>query len=1126
MFKKIFEFFFGSKYQRDMKKLMPYVTEINSFEETIEKLTDEELKSKTNEFKNRLEQGQTLDDIMCEAYAVVRETARRTLGERPFDEQLMGAITMHWGNIAEMKTGEGKTLAATMPLYLNSLTGKACHLITVNDYLAKRDAEWMGKIYEYLGVTVAALQQDNDKEERKKAYEADILYGTNSGFGFDYLRDNMVRDMSLKVQRGHYFAIIDEVDSILIDEARTPLIISGPAEGDNEIYRHINKAVKRLDAPTDWDIPREMKMADFHKLLRKVKDEDSKDFMRDVYTEKEEDPGVISLNLGLSKEDHEKIVEILKSINYWQIPKEVNMAQFTAPTASMLLQTGTANYEKYIRQFYDEAEEENEYLLKDFYKEEERNALIECLMEAGYWNDIINKLEEVQFKDLNLMVKDKNLDEDEIKIIGSSYVLNEKKKAITLKDNLRKDDKRKLINVLLKVNFIDIPRRLTRKQFNHIYDQVNDNMKEIMSYLYLPEKNKTFILKRELTKEEKDALIDFFREAEFTDGDYKVAEKEKSVTLTPNGINKVEKFLGIEDLYDARNIKVLHVINQCLRANYVYYKDVDYIVENGKVVIIDQFTGRKMPTRRFSDGLHSALESKEGVNLQRENQTLATITIQNYFRMYQKLAGMTGTAETEAEEFNRIYGLDVTVIPTHEPIARVDDGDRVYKNEKAKVKAVIEEIEARHKAGQPLLVGTISVEKSERLSKMLKSRKITHSVLNAKQHEKEANIIKNAGKRGAVTIATNMAGRGTDIKLDDESKEAGGLCVIGTERHESRRIDNQLRGRSGRQGDPGRSIFFLSFDDDLLRLFGSQRMQNMMSMFGIEEGQMITHKMITRMIENAQKKVEGRNYDIRKHLLEYDDVMNQQRSYVYEMRDAILLSDNLPAKVKDMTTELAKDIINDSVDGNSMNEEEVKDLLKWLKANFGFEAQFIKRESYDVRTITKLLEDEFNSLLESKTENIGEENFIQVEKIIMLRAIDAKWKSHLYNMDALRQGISWVSMAQRNPLTEYKREGMEMFSNMKYDYRKEVISTLLRINITRKSFQQPMEKEEEQSTQTKHQTSDRQFGGVLVTTQAEKNQDKAAGVRQQRRVYNKVGRNDPCPCGSGKKYKHCHGKNT
>jgi preprotein translocase subunit SecA len=650
-------------------------------------------------------------------------------------------------------------------------------------------------------------------------------------------------------------------------------------------------------------------------------------------------------------------------------------------------------------------------------------------------------------------------------------------------------------------------------------------MRDVLSSLYIPEKNKSFVLKRELTDEEKSILIDYFREADFTDGDYKVAEKEKSVTLTSNGIGKVEKYLGIEDLYDARNIKILHIINQCLRANYVYTNNVDYIVEDGKVVIIDEFTGRKMPTRRFSDGLHSALEAKEGVPLQRENQTLATITIQNYFRMYEKLAGMTGTAETEAEEFNKIYGLDVTVIPTHEPIARADEGDRVYKNEKAKVKAVIEEIEARHKAGQPLLVGTISVEKSEKLSKMLKSRKIVHSVLNAKQHEMEANIIKNAGKRGAVTIATNMAGRGTDIKLDDESKQAGGLCVIGTERHESRRIDNQLRGRSGRQGDPGRSIFFLSFEDDLLRLFGSERMQNMMAMFGIEEGQMITHKMITRMIENAQKKVEGRNYDIRKHLLEYDDVMNQQRSYVYEMRDAILLADNLPLKVKEMTHELASNIINDSTDSRSMNDEEVKDLIKWLRSNFGIESQLIEKQTYDVNTITQLLEDEFNERLKTKAENIGEKNFVQVEKIIMLRAIDAKWKSHLYNMDALRQGINWVSMAQRNPLTEYKREGMEMFSNMKYDYRKEVISTLLKINIKRESFQLTVEKDSEQKTQTQHQTADRQFGGVLVTSQAEKNQDRAAGVRQQRRVYNKVGRNDPCPCGSGKKYKHCHGKN-
>jgi preprotein translocase subunit SecA len=873
MIKKIARMIFGSKYERDLKNLMPYVNKINEFEPTIQKLNDEELKNKTTEFKDRLKKGETLNDIMCEAYAVVREAARRTLGERPFDEQLMGAVTMHWGNIAEMKTGEGKTLTSTMPLYLNSLEGKPCHLITVNDYLAKRDTEWMSKIYNFLGIKASYILNHMDKEDRIEAYKSDIVYGTNSSFGFDYLRDNMVRDYKLKVQRGHYFAIIDEVDSILIDEARTPLIISGPSSGSNEIYLKVNKIIKNLNPAS-----------------------------------------------------------------------------------------------------------KNE--------------------ETGKWDE--------------------------------------------------------------------------------------------------------------------------------ESGDYKHEEKDKNAILTEQGTEKVERLLGIDNLYAGRNVELIHVVNQCLRAHIVYQKDVDYIVEDGRIVIIDEFTGRKMPTRRFSDGLHSALEAKENVQLQQENQTLATITIQNYFRMYGKLAGMTGTAETEAEEFRKIYGLDVTVIPTHEPVIREDEPDRVYKKENDKFKAAVEEIAQRNQMGQPMLVGTISVEKSEKLSRMLKSRNVRHNVLNAKYHEQEAEIVKNAGQKGAVTIATNMAGRGTDIKLGKGVKEVGGLCVIGTERHESRRIDNQLRGRSGRQGDPGRSIFFLCFDDELLRLFGSERAQNMMGMLGMNEGQMVQHKMITKTIKNAQKKVEGRNYEIRKHLLEYDDVLNRQRSYVYEMRDAILLSENLTKKIDEIIYELSEDIISDSLgEGRSLSDAETEELIEWIKNNFYIDCKLIKPQSYDRAAIEELLAEEFKQALKEKQNDIGEENMINLEKIIMLRAIDEKWKSQLYNMDALRQGINWVAMAQQNPLTEYKREGMAMFSQMKYDYRKEVISTLFKVKVVTTSFEDASKTEKEpQSVTTQHNVPNKQFGNQFTQrTKNERAQDRAAGVRQKRVVGKKVGRNDPCPCGSGKKYKNCCGRN-
>jgi preprotein translocase subunit SecA len=831
----------GTKHERDIRKLMPIVEAINRLEPQMMKLTDAELRAKTDEFKKRLSAGETLDDLLIEAYAVVREAARRFVGMRPFDVQVMGAIVLHQGKIAEMKTGEGKTLVATMPLYLNALTGRGVHLVTQNDYLAKRDRYWMGPIYENLGLTVGLLQHDMPEysEQRKQAYAADITYGMNSEFGFDYLRDNMAMRKEDRVQRGHYYAIVDEVDCILIDEARTPHIISGPVDESPDLYYKVDKVVRRL----------------------------------------------------------------------------------------------------------------------------------------------------------------------------------------------RKDV------------------------------------------------------------------------------DFQLDEKTQTVWLTDEGVTHVEILMGVKNLAD--DIKLMHHIIQALKAHHFFKLDRDYIIRDGKVLIVDEFTGRVLEGRRWSDGLHQAIEAKEGLRIERENQTLATISLQNYFRLYEKLAGMTGTADTEAAEFKEIYGLDVVVIPTHKPMIRIDYPDVVYKTEKEKFKAVVREIKELYRIGRPVLVGTTSIEKSEMLSEMLRKEGIPHQVLNAKHHEKEAMIIAQAGRKGAVTIATNMAGRGVDIILggnppdpeeQEEVKRLGGLHVIGTERHESRRIDNQLRGRSGRQGDPGSSRFYVSLEDDLMRMFGSDRIKPLMEKLGMKEDEPIEHPWVTKAIERAQKSVEAHNFEIRKHLLEYDDVMNVQREIIYEQRRMVLEGEDM----KDEILEMIEDVIRKRVDiycppKTSPDEWDLVELCSFASRVFRAEIDPEEIKGLSSRDeIAERIIEEARKAYDRKESEIGSEMMRQVERMILLSVIDSKWKDHLYNMDLLRESVGLRAYGQKDPLVEYKREAHEMFQDMIERIKEDVTEYIFRVQVTREEpFQRRVEVKE-------------------VPSKVKK------GKKEKRKT--KIGRNDPCPCGSGLKYKKCHGK--
>jgi len=877
--------FVGSRNDREIKKIQPLVSKINDLEPQTSRLSDEQLQARTAEFKQRFENGESLDELLPDVFAVVRETGKRVLNMRHFDVQLIGGVVLHQGRISEMKTGEGKTLVATLPAYLNALEGKGVHVVTVNDYLAKRDSEWMGRLYKFLGLSVGVIQHGLDDDERRESYGSDITYGTNNEFGFDYLRDNMKFDLVHCTQRPHHYAIVDEVDSILIDEARTPLIISGPSEESTDKYYRIDKIIPRL--------------------------------RRDI--------------------------------------------------------------------------------------------------------------------------------------------------------------------------------------------------------------------------------------------DYQVDEKHRTVTLTEEGFSRCEDLLGVGDLSDITNMEILHHINQGLRAHTLYKRDVEYVVKDGEVIIVDEFTGRLMPGRRWSDGLHQAVEAKEGLRIQQENQTLATITFQNYFRMYKKLAGMTGTAETEAEEFLKIYKLDVAVIPTNRPMCRVEYPDVIYRTEREKFEAVVKEIKACHEKGQPALVGTISIDRSEKLSSMLKRAGVKHVVLNAKYHEKEAEIVAQAGRKGAVTIATNMAGRGTDIllggnaefmardlmrkrdidpvtatpqqwneaiaqvkpQIDEEHEEvvqAGGLHIIGTERHEARRIDNQLRGRSGRQGDPGSSRFYVSLEDDLMRIFAADRISGIMQRLGMEEGVPIESRFVSKQIENAQKRVEGQNFSYRKHVLEYDDVMNKQREAVYGLRRQLLEGEDQ----KEYLMGIADDIIIDLVarhagekthpDGWDLNGLQTAVLQQF---GFDFRAEGIDPGRMGSKEIEEALIAKAHEKYDQKETLIGAPQMRYHERMLMLQIVDSHWKDHLLGMDHLKEGIGLRGYGQRDPLVEYKKESYELFEDLMNRIEEDTLRFLFLL--------QPVE-EKKQAEQIERKRKRAEF----VMSQQQSNGGDGAS-RQVKRDSPKIGRNDPCPCGSGKKFKKCHG---
>ena len=843
----IFKRFLGDNNEKEIKRMRAIVDQINSYEEELTELSDSSLVKHTEKFKERLANGETLDDILPEAFAVVREASRRVLGMRHFDVQMIGGICLHEGKIAEMRTGEGKTLVATLPVYLNALTGKGVHMVTVNDYLAKRDSEWMGRLYNFLGLSVGLIKHDMDFPERKFAYSCDITFGTNNEYGFDYLRDNMVVDINQMVQRELNFAIVDEVDSILIDEARTPLIISGAGTKSTDMYTRMAKAV-----------------------------------------------------------------EILK---------------------------------------------------------------------AGE--------------------------------------------------------------------------------------------------------------------------------------DYTVDEKQKTVAPSEGAVSKVEKFLGVNNMYDSENIEMSHCFTAALRAKALMKRDRDYVVKDDEIVIVDEFTGRLMEGRRYSDGLHQAIEAKEGLEVRRQSQTLASITFQNYFRMYKKLGGMTGTAKTEEDEFIKIYNLPVVVVPTNMPVKRVDFPDVIYKTRRAKLKAVANDVEKIHATGQPILIGTTSIAQSEEISAILRKRGISHNVLNAKFHEKEAEIIADAGQKNAVTIATNMAGRGTDIKLGEGVPELGGLFIVGTERHESRRIDNQLRGRAGRQGDPGNSRFYLSLEDDLLRLFGAKNISSIMDRLGMGEDDPIEHKMITKSIENAQKKVEGRNFDMRKHVLEYDDVMNQQREVIYKERKQVLKGEDLKEHIMHMIGQIIESEMDQYANAKLYPEQwTLGDLIKDAEQIYA-PAGRLKLEELEEMSRDEVQETLMNLATEAyelREKMFGETNMRELERIVMLRVIDNHWMEHLDDMDMLREGIGLLSYGQRNPLVEYKIKGHDMFQSMIDAIQTDIATMMYRVNIITPEQQRAMEEQAKQRL-----------------AQAKSSHSSAEGDQEPAKKQpvvkgEKIGRNDPCPCGSGKKYKNCCGR--
>jgi preprotein translocase subunit SecA len=952
MFGNIVKSVFGSKNERELKRLAPKVEEINRLESDFQALSDEALRAKTAEFKERLSQGAPLNDLLPEAFAAVREASVRVLGMRHFDVQLIGGMVLHEGKIAEMKTGEGKTLAATLPLYLNALTGRGVHLVTVNDYLAQRDSEWMGGIYKMLGMSVGVIVHGMDDNERRTAYGCDITYGTNNEFGFDYLRDNMKYDLSEYVQRDYYYAIVDEVDSILIDEARTPLIISGPVEqSENKIYVEVKPLVINLKKHQGTII---------RSLLKDARE-----------------------MLGKNGDD-EKTIEMLLQIKRGD-PKNPVFLDMIAQSPGLKKQ--------------------------------------------------IDRMENVLSAQKILPDLDQEL----------YCTIEERTNSVQLTE--------KGIKLLSGGGFGEF------------------------------------------------ALPDLDQEAHNVREDESLSDEEKQ-----------QRVSDLEARY-LRTSELLHATQQLIKAYWLFEKDVQYVVKDGQVMIVDEFTGRMMPGRRWSDGLHQAVEAKEGVSVAGENQTLATVTFQNFFRMYEKLAGMTGTADTEAAEFHNIYKLAVNVIPTNKKMIRKDHPDVIYKTEREKFKAVVEEIKSLYDRGQPVLVGTISIEKSEMLSKMLKRAAVPHSVLNAKHHQKEAEIIAQAGQPKTVTISTNMAGRGTDIVLGDGVVDLGGLHVLGTERHESRRIDNQLRGRSGRQGDPGSSRFYLSLEDDLLRIFGSERISSIMERFGMDEGEPIEHNLISRGIENAQKKVEAHNFDIRKHLLEYDDVMNKHREIVYSLRREVLSGQGVDEIIANMMEEKVQDLVDKRIDPKADHEEwDVSGLKDNVFRIFGVRAKIgpedLGEEAFYKLKVDELGEsilDQARTAYEDKMRVIGKEDVAHLQRLVMLQIIDNQWVAHLQDMEAMKEGIGLRGYAQQDPLNEYKKEGFALFEGLMDRIREETLSTLFRIQLVRKRPPEEIQRPRRRPLQMSH-------GG-----------DGPPRAVTIRREGKKVGRNDPCPCGSGKKYKKCCG---
>ncbi len=951
MFGKVIKNVFGSKNERELKRMAPVIEEINRLEPDFQALSDEQLKAKTPEFKERLDKGETLEEILSEAFAAVREASVRVLGMRHFDVQLIGGIVLHEGKIAEMKTGEGKTLAATLPLYLNALTGRGVHLVTVNDYLARRDAEWMGGIYNFLGLSVGVIVHGMADSERKEAYLCDITYGTNNEFGFDFLRDNMKFDADEFVQRDFYFCIVDEVDSILIDEARTPLIISGPVEhSENKTYMEVKPLAINL---------RKKQSAVIRSLLKDVREK---------------------LRNG---DADEKTIETLLQIKRGD-PKNPAYLEILA---------------------------EHQGLKKQIDR-------TESLLSS---QKLLPDLDQILYCTIDERSNSVELTEKGIGLLAGSG-----------------------------------PGDFTVPDVDEESHAIREN--------------------EEMPDEEKEARL---KELE-------------------------ERYMQSSDL--------LHAMQQLIKAYWLFEKDVQYVVKDDQVMIVDEFTGRMMPGRRWSDGLHQAIEAKEGVSVAEENQTLATITFQNFFRMYEKLAGMTGTADTEAAEFHNIYKLEVMVIPTHKRMIREDHSDVIYKTEREKFIAAVEEIRELYEKGQPVLVGTISIEKSEMLSKMLKRAGIPHSVLNAKHHEREAEIIAQAGQAKTVTISTNMAGRGTDIVLGDGVVELGGLHILGTERHESRRIDNQLRGRSGRQGDPGSSRFYLSLEDDLLRIFGSQKISSIMDRLGMEEGEPIEHSLITRGIENAQKKVEAHNFDIRKHLLEYDDVMNKQREIIYALRKDVLRGEEMTEIVENMIEEKIGDLIAGFVDPKEYPENwDIQGLTEQTSRIFGFlpkigpgdlgEEEF---ESLKPEVLHDMLKEAVIDSYRQRQELFGKEDMERLERLIMLQIIDNQWVSHLQDMESMKEGIGLRGYGQLDPLREYQKEGFALFEGLMDRIRGETLKTLFRIQMVRRPVEEMPKKR--RNLRMSH-------GG---------DGERPATVRRKEK---KIGRNAPCPCGSGKKYKKCCGAN-